>query len=109
MGIRESQAVHHLINALSFGALQNFIILVRGSREPESTHFDVIDDVICLPVLDSVQRIAVHIGRKSAPNVPICEDLLRDLLPNAASRRPRNVFIPLSFEYVYDIIFVHSS
>lgn len=62
-----------------------------------------LDDVICLHMLNSVQRIAVHIREYDNPNVPISANRLRALLPKAASHRPRDVFMPLPWEYVYDL------
>ena len=97
MNAGDLQKLRHLISALSFEALSNFIFVAR-SQDSDSECCDMLDDLICLPVLDSVQRIAVHIIRYDEPDVLISEDRLRALLPKAASRRPRDVLMPLPHE-----------
>ena len=91
------QSLHHLISALSFEALSNVIFVFRSTKSIIE-YCPILDDLICLPVLDSVQRIAVHIIRYDEPDVLISEDRLRALLPRAASRRPRDVLMPLPHE-----------
>ena len=91
------QKLHRLISALSFEALSNFIFIAH-SQESISENCPMLDELICLPVLDSVQRIAVQIRHYHKPYVPVSEDRLRALLPKAASCRPRDIFVPLPLE-----------